>query len=76
MPYMSDVRGVLTLWALGQCPGAHYFRGPTVTVQTNLKRAQIVAKITFARGAEGVSIRPCVMLSNYKAFFFFTNFCN
>ena len=43
---------------IGQFPGAHLFRGPTPIDQTNLKRAQIVAKIEFTMEAEGVSVRP------------------
>ena len=51
-----------TLWALGQCPGAHQFRGPTLTIQVNINRAQIVAIIAFALGPAGVSVRPWVLV--------------
>ena len=51
-------RGGLTLWALVQCPGVNHFSGPTNTIHANLRRAQIAAKIAFARGPKGVSVRP------------------
>ena len=51
-------RGRLTLSALGQCPWAHHFIGPTPTIHVNFKRAQIAAKIAFAQGPERVSVRP------------------
>ena len=54
----NHIRGGLTLWALGQCPGDHHFRRPTPTVQVNLKRAQISAKIAFARGLRGSQSVP------------------
>ena len=29
-PFVQGDRGGLTLWASGQCPGAHHQRGPTL----------------------------------------------
>ena len=55
---LSTIRGGLTLWALGQCPGAHHFRGPTLTVHVYLKSARIAAKTALARVPEGVSVHP------------------
>ena len=54
-------RGGLTLWALGQCPGAHHFRGPTPAIEAILKRAPIAVKIAFARGARGDFRLPLLM---------------
>ena len=52
------IRGRLTPWILGQCPGAHHFRGATPTIHDNLKKAQIVAKISFTRGPKGFLSAP------------------
>ena len=65
----SSSVGGLTQWALGQCPGDHHFRGPTPTFHDNLTGTQTAAKIAFAQGPEGVSVRPSLAVIH-------TNTCN
>ena len=33
--FLSGHKGGLTLWVLGQCPGAHNNQGPTATIHAN-----------------------------------------
>ena len=59
---LQSYQGRTVPMALGQCPEAHPFRRPVLTIQARLKRAQITAKIALAQGPERVSVHPRVLL--------------